>query len=115
MAGENFVPGSESWCGRYCPEHAMIKDNLQDAKGKVSMTIFTVAIGIVVLVFGAVFTIQSTTSSNVASIDKNTALIQQAQERVVGTLDRIQARVDARLEAQAEKLEAHKDRVGLHK
>ncbi|MBW8001757.1 MAG: hypothetical protein FVQ80_07005 [Planctomycetes bacterium] len=94
----------KAWCGEFCPEHSRLDDNLKDARGKVSMRIFSIAIGIIVLVFGAVFTLQSKTSSNVTAIDKNTALIQQAQERVVLTLDKIQ-----------KKLEDHRDRLDSHK
>ncbi|KKL76033.1 hypothetical protein LCGC14_2049000 [marine sediment metagenome] len=85
-----MTEADKTWCGGYCDKHALMEGYLEDAKGKVSMRIFGIAIGIVVLVFGAVFAIQSKTSDSVASIDKNQALVQQSQQRMEKTLDKIQ-------------------------
>jgi len=93
-----------------CSKHAMIEDNLRDAKGKVSMRIFGISISIITLIFGALFAIYSKTSDAIVVIDKNSALGQQTQERIVGTLDGI-AKSQTRLER---KLERHRDKASVH-
>jgi len=79
----------KAWCGKYCPEHFYMKEKTDEAKGMVSMKIFTIVVLIGIAVFGTMFGLWSKTDSTVATVDKTQAVISAAQERITITLDRM--------------------------